>query len=443
MQPKVPFQSKKPIVPELKKELGLFQITAYGVGLILGAGIYVLAGLAAGEAGNMVWLSFMISAVVALLSGLSYAELASKFPSDAGEYYYAWKALGSRIAFIVGSLVVVAGIISAATVALGFARYFSELLVFNNLIIIAIAVTLLFSLINFIGIKQAAWINVLFTAIEVGGLIVIILMGISSFGTVDYTQAASAGGVLNAAALIFFSFLGFQSIVKLSEETKNPEKTIPKALILSIIITTIIYILVGISIVSVMDWQALGASSSPLADVAEIVLGSKAFVALAIVALFSTGNTVLIGLISISRMIYGMSRSNCLPKLLGRVNRKTKTPVNAIILSTLLVMAFISFGDIKFIAQATNFVVFLTFIMVNLSLILIRKKEHSKTGFRVPLSYKNIPIPAVLAILVSAFMLINLDAQIILLGIGLLAVLIVVEAIMHKALGARKSKIEE
>ncbi len=436
------YTTKKPIIPSLKKDLGLFHTTVYGVGLILGAGIYVLAGKAAGLAGNAVWISFLIAAVIAALTGLSYAELSSRFTNDAGEYYYAWKALGKKIAFVVGYLVILAGIISTSTVALGFAGYFASLLGINYLIFIAIGITLLFSIVNFVGIKKAAWLNIIFTTVEVAGLLIIIALGFNFLGSVNYLDYTSLWEVFSASSLIFFAFIGFQSVVKLAEETRNPSKTIPRALILSIIITTILYILIGVSIVSVMGWEQLGASNSPLADVAAIAMGSKAFLLLSIIALFSTGNTVLIGLISVSRMVYGMSKSNCFPSFLSKVHKKRKTPVNAIIAVTMLSLLFILFGDVELIARTTNFMIFLVFIAVNLSVIILRFKNKGESNFRVPFNLFNVPIPAVLGVITSIFMLFNLDIEVIIIGLLLVIAGIVLEIVMDKFLnGRRKIKI--
>ena len=229
-------------------------------------------------------------------------------------------------------------------------------------------------------------------------------------------------GVFSAAALIFFAYIGFESIAKLSEETKNPSKTIPRAILLSILISTIIYILVAVSAVSVLDWEILAASASPLADVAAAAFGSSAFLALAIIALFSTGNTVLIILIGSSRQLYGISKYYTKLSKFAAVSKTRQTPHIAILFIGLFAMAFTLINNIGTIASLTNFTVFLTFILVNLSLIYKRKKEKSvSSGFRVPLNYNNIPVPAVLGILTSLFLMAQLDLQIILGGTGLSA----------------------
>ena len=280
----------------LKRELGLVEATLCGVGIILGAGIYALVGKTAGMAGNAVWISFLIAAIVAAFTGLSYAELSSMFPKSGAEYVYTKKAFGKNIAFLVGWLVIVSGIIASTAVALGFAGYFAAL--FNTPIIpVAIALLLLSSLLLFYGIKQSVKVAVIFTLVEAAGLLLIIIVGLPYIGSVNYFEMPSLGGVFSAAALIFFAFIGFEEMVRLSEETKKPKKTIPTALVVAIAITTIIYMLVGLSAVGILGWEALGSSDAPLADVANAALPGTGGI-LSIIALFATANTVLLLLLA-------------------------------------------------------------------------------------------------------------------------------------------------
>src|SRR3989344_2661208 len=210
----------------LRKELGIVQVTIAGVGIILGAGIYALLGVAAGTSGNATWLAFLISALIALFTGLSYAELSSMFKGDAGEYDYIKTAIHKKYAFFIGMSMIAAGFISAAAVSLGFAGYFTQL-IHMPLILAAILLVILMTLINFIG------------------LVIIIVLGFKSFGSVDYFEMPNGlSGVFSSAALVFFAYMGFESIVKLGEETKDSSKVIPKALIYSVIITSILYVLV-------------------------------------------------------------------------------------------------------------------------------------------------------------------------------------------------------
>ena len=411
---------------KLKRELGLFETTLMGVGIILGAGIYVLIGAAAGIAGNSVWLSFAIAAIVAIFTGLSYAEFSSRFSDDSGEYDYVKRTISERWGFIVGWMMVFTLLISAAAVALGFAGYFARLFPLFNVGVVAIAAAtiILFSLISYWGIKQAAWLNIFFTFLEIFGLLFIIYIGLGKIGSVNYLDMPNDfGGVLSAAALVFFAFIGFETIVKLSEETKNPKKTVPRAILLSILISTVIYILVAISAVSILSWDKLATSTAPLADVAAVALGSYAFLALSIIALFSTGNTILIILIGASRQIYGICKNYKKLYDLSKVSVWRQTPHTAIMFTAAAAIAFSLIGNIGTVAEMTNFAVFATFIIINIALITMRLKEKKPftKGFRVPFSIKKVPVTAVLGLFSSLFLLIQLPIFVILGGLGVLA----------------------
>ncbi|MDP3918667.1 MAG: APC family permease [Nanoarchaeota archaeon] len=392
---------------KLKRELGLFQVTAAGVGIILGAGIYALIGVAAGGAGNATWLAFLFSAFIALLSGLSYAELSSMFKGNAGEFDYIKAAFNKKLGLVVALSVIFASIITSAAVSLGFAGYFIELIPIPY-IAAALLLIILMSIINFIGIKEASWFNTISTFIEFGGLILIIILGIKYFGSVNYFELPSTGimGVFSTTALVFFAYLGFDSIIKLSEETKNPQKTLPIAIILSILITSIVYVLVAISAVSVVGWETLSQSKAPLALVAQTALGGATGPLLAVIALFSTANTVLISMLTASRQVYGIAKQKSLPKIFALVHKKTQTPWLAILLITIFSLLFTLIGDIGLVANITNLLLFITFAMVNLSLIVLRYKcEGQHRGFRCPGNIKRFSVVALLGFLTSIFMI--------------------------------------
>ncbi len=405
---------------ELKRGLGLLEVTFSGMGVILGAGIYALIGEAAGLAGNAVWLSFVLAALVAVFTGLSYAELASLFPKASAEYEYIGQAFNRNWAFIIGWLIISSGVISTAAVALGFAGYFRAIsgmpLVSSALLLIA-----LLALVNFAGVKQSAWLAISFTLIESLGLVIIILIGLPFLGSVDYLEMPSGfSGIFQAAALIFFAFIGFEEMVKLSEETREPEKTIPRALILAVSASIILYILVALSAISVLGWQKLSQSSAPFADIAFVSFGQNAFFILSAIALFATANTVLLMLLAASRIIYGMAESASLPKVLSRVYPSTGTPWVAILLAAVLAMAFVFLEDIAFVANVNNFTLFLTFISVNAAVIVLRyKKPEMNRPFRVPLSLGKLPLIPAFGIIFNFFLLLQLSREAMAMGLGL------------------------
>jgi APA family basic amino acid/polyamine antiporter len=416
----------------LKRTLGLFETTFYGIGVILGAGIYALIGKAAGLAGNAVWAAFAIGALIAAFTGLSYAELSSMFPKSGGEYVFAEKAFNKKIAFLIGWLIVIGGVIASAAVSLGFSGYFSA--IFHTPIIpIAIILITLLSLLSFWGIKQSAFAEVIATFIEVGGLIAIILFGLKYIGHVKYTALPSLGfsGILSATALIFFAFLGFEDIVRLSEETKNPIKTIPKALLLSIAISTILYMGTAIAAVSVVGWEALSQSAAPLALVAQTALGEKAFMFLAITALCATFTTVLGLLIATSRMLYGMAEDGGLPKVLHNVHKKFRTPWVAVAITGIASAVFALLGKIEVVASLTDFALFTAFALVNLSLLWLRHKQPKANR-----PFKTWAPLAVLGTISSFAMLIYLEKFAILGGV----LMIILGFFMYELIQKRKKK---
>ncbi len=410
---------------ELKRHMGLFHTTMYGIGLILGAGIYVLIGQATGIAGNVVWISFVFGAVAAVFSGLSYAELSSMFPKSAAAFLFVKNAFKNNfLAFIIGWMTLFTSVIAASTVALGFGGYLTGF--FGAPIVIsAVSLIAILSLINFIGIRESSWMNVVFTLIEASGLILIIYLGFTYGGaeSVNYFESPTGlGGISLAFVLIFFAFIGFESIANIAEETKNPKKVIPRAIILSISITAIIYILVSLAAIQVLNWQDLGSSLAPLADVAKKTLGSNGQFILSIIALFATTNTVLIIMLAGSRIIYGMASQRALPLLLGRIHYKTKTPWVAVLGVMIMSIIFSFLENIVTVANISVFFIAITFAMVNLSVILLRYREPTiERPFKIPINIGRFPLLPLFGVIISAYMMIQFNAYVISIGIGVIA----------------------
>jgi APA family basic amino acid/polyamine antiporter len=407
---------------ELHRHLDLFHTTMYGVGLILGAGIYALIGDAAGETGNSLWLSFVLAAVAAVFTGLSYAELSSMYPKAAAEYSYIKNAFKNNFAaFIVGWLTLFVAVISAAAIALGFGGYFTTL--FGIPIVVAAVLAIIgLSFLNFFGIRESSSLNIVFTIIEAAGLALVIWLGlvVSGNAKVDYLEMPFGfSGVFSAFTLVFFAYIGFENIANIAEEIKNPKKVLPRAIILSISITAIIYILVSISAVRILSWQELGASVAPLAEVVKKALGQQWNLVILFIALFATINTVLIMLVSGSRILYGIARDKSLPAILGAIHQRQKTPWIAVIVIGALAVVFIFAGKISTVANIAVFAIIMVFILVNFSLIWLRFKEPNvERPFKVPLSVKKFPVLPAFGIITPIFGVIQFDAYIILMGLG-------------------------
>jgi APA family basic amino acid/polyamine antiporter len=404
----------------LRRSLGLVETTLGGVGIILGAGIYALVGEVAAEAGNALWLSFLLAAAMAGVVGLGYAELASAFPKAGADYEYTRQALGLRAAFVVGWLIVIGNLVAAAAVALGFGGYLATFVDVPPRVA-ALAALAMATLIAFYGIRQAVWASILLTLIEAGGLVFVITIGVPHLGDVDLLESEQGvAGVFAGAALVMFAFIGFEQIATLAEETQDAARTVPRALLLALGITTVLYLLVAVAAVSVLGWEALSATDAPLADVAAEVLGDRASDFVAVVALFSTANTMLLLLVAASRLIYGMASTEALPRFLAWVHPGLQTPMRAIALSLVVSAGFALSGDIGLVAGATNFAVFIGFFAVNLSVIILRYTHPDvERPFRVPLSIGRMPALPIVALASVVFMTANLDRDALLIGIGL------------------------
>lgn len=423
----------------LKREISLFTLTVYGIGIILGAGIYALIGKAAAITGNSLWLSFLLAAIIGSFTGLSYAELTSMFPKTAAEYLYVKKAFRNNLmAFVVGWIEVFADVVAASAVALGFAGYFSVLFG-TPLVLTALCLIAVLSLINFWGIGESAKVNTIATFIEMFGLLLIIVLGLQYFGAVNYLEMPRGiTGSLSAAALIFFAYIGFEDIANISEETKGATRNVPKALLVSLVVTTVVYVLVATAAVSLVGWEQLAASDAPLALAASQVLGQNAFLLMAVIALFATANTVLVMLIVSSRELFGIARDGSLPKVLSKIHPRTRTPWVAVIFTMLITMLFIFLGKIEIVASITDFATFAVFLFVNLAVIVLRyRMPAARRRFRIPLNIGRFPIVPLLGLITTTLLIFYLEPVTVFYGLAVLLLGIPVYLILKK-----KYKIE-
>jgi APA family basic amino acid/polyamine antiporter len=407
--------------PGLRRVLGTVQVTAAGVGIIIGAGIYVLLGDATQRAGSAVWLSFLIAAVLCGLTGLSYCELASMYPSAGAEYEYSRRAFGPRIAFVTGWTMVAALVVAAAAVAIGFAHYL-QYFASIPIRVGAIALLALEALVALSGITRSARLTLVLSAVQVAGLVAIVVIGAPHIGRVDLLSGVSARGVFGGAALVFFAFIGFDEVITLAEETHNPTRTIPRALLFALGISTVLYMAVAVAAVSVVGSSTLAGSTRPLADVMAHVLGGRAESTVAAVALASTTNTALLALTAASRLLYGMSHSGAMPVRLDVVSRRTQVPHVAIAVAAVAAIAFASAGDLTLIASVTDFAVYIVFLAVNAAVIVLRvRRPQEPRPFRIPGAIGRIPVVPAAGFLAAAAMVPQLDGPAIAIGSGVVA----------------------
>ena len=410
---------------ELQRTLGFWELLASGVGIIVGAGIYVLIGEATAEAGAAVWLSFALAAALSALTALSYCELAAMYPRAAAEYEYTSHAFPHWLAFLVGWVMIVGLVVAAAAVSLGFARYAS---VFVDVDRRVLSLGLIFVLccIAVSGLRRSSHLTLLLSLIQVAGLLVVIAVGAPHVGDVNVVESTGTTGVIGAAALVFFAFIGFDEVTTLSEETRQPTRNIPLALLVALAVSTLLYIAVAIASVSVLGAAALGSSERPLADVLETAVGDTASRVVAAIAVVSTTNTTLLALTAGSRMMFGMARDGALPRRLASVSGSGRAPVIAVIACSLAAAGFALVGDLKDVAATTDVAVYLVFLATNATVILLRfKLPDVERPFRTPIAIRRFPVIPALAILATLLMMSQLDgvplaSMVVLGGVGML-----------------------
>ena len=407
----------------LSRRLGLWSTTLSGVGIILGAGIYVIIGAATRDAGSAVWLSFLIAAVLAGMTGLAYAELASMFPFAGASPVYIREAFGRHAGFVLGWVRLSISVISASAVAIGFGGYLAGL-VDLPVVTAAIAVLALSFAIVVWGIRETIAVAIVMTLLEAGGLVLVLALGADALGSRSLLEMPhGVVGLMTGASLVFFAFEGFEQIATLSEETRDPTRTIPRAILISIATTAGLYILVAITSASVLPWEELAASASPLAEVARVAAGPTWANLLAAIALFATFNTALMMLATAARRAYGMANRHMLPALFGIVGDRRKTPWVAALVLTVCAAAMALVGDIGFAAHTANAAVFVAFLAVNATVVWLRwKRPGAERPFRIPLSIGVVPVIPVAANLGILVLATSTDPQAILLVLGLLVI---------------------
>jgi amino acid transporter len=378
---------------KLKRTLGLFSLAAYGVGDILGAGIYGLVGKIAGIAGNACWLSFLFALFVASLTGLSYAELAGRFPRAGGETSYSFEAFRVPVlSHALGFLVLMSGVVSMAAVSHAFGGYVRAVLPAVPLKAVILIFFSALAVISFWGMRESSAANVVCTIVELTGLAIVIAAGAAYFGKVDYLQFAPGtelsgrwAAVFQGGVLAFYAFIGFEDMVKASEESRNPSRDLPRAILISLAIAGFFYMMTALAAVSVVPAGELASAEAPLMRVVERGLPQVPRGAFTLIALFAVTNTALVNFVMGARLLYGMAEEGLVPRVLGRIHPLRRTPHVAIAAVFFLALGLALTGTLSRLAQSTAALLLIVFFVVNLSLLRVKRKPESPyAGFSVP-----------------------------------------------------------
>ena len=372
----------------LRRRLGLVGLTLYGLGVTIGAGIYVLIGQVAGLAGAAAPFAFLLAAAVAGLTAMSFAELSVRLPHSAGEAVYVRQGLGSpALALATGLGVAMTGTVAASAVLIGASGYIATLLPVAPWLIALVLVVLLTALALW-GIAESVAAIGLVTLIEIGGLLVILAVATPATLQGDLWPAAGSvpftlTGFTGAVVVAFFAFIGFEDMVNVVEEVRAPQRTMPLAIALTLITTALLYVSLACVAMGVAGPLELAESSAPLALVFERATGLSA-APFAVVAGFATVNGVLVLMIMASRVFYGLSRQGSLPAFLGGVWARTGTPAAATLVVAAVVLVCALSLPLALLAQATSMLTLASFTLVNVALIALKRRAPGGEGFRVP-----------------------------------------------------------
>lgn len=419
-------------MPRLKRNLTLFDATALSIGAIIGAGIFVISGIASGLAGPAVILSILIAGAVSSLTAFSYVKLSERLSEEGGSYVYAKRELSPFSGFMTGWIWLFANIVTGATVSLGLASYVISLFPQVPLIPMASASVLVLTLLNIVGIKQSSILNGILVTLKVSALVLFIIIGSYHLNFSFYRPFIpnGIGGVLSGAALIFFAYTGFGRPTTAAEEIKDPRKTIPRSIVLAMILSSAIYIMVGIISIGLIPYQNLAHSGSPLADAVDYGIGItwlKLFVSFAAIA--ATLSVLLTTIIGVSRVSFAMSKDGYLPKILKKIHKKFNTPYLAVLIIGIIMAALPLIGTLKQTANVTNFASLVAYAIVNLSAIMMFKRSGMKTK---NIFYMAISLLGLLSCLALLFFLSSLSWEI--------GIIWIVSGVVYFALKIRKSK---
>jgi APA family basic amino acid/polyamine antiporter len=368
--------------PELKRSLTLPLVVLYGLGVTIGAGIYVLLGATSSVAGVYAPFAFVLAALVMLPSACSFAELVGRLPMSAGEAAYVRAGFNSKtLALIIGLMVVLVGTVSAAAISVGSVGYIRQFVDLPNFVLIPLIVAAM-TLIAIWGVRESVSFAAVMTVIEIGGLLLII--GSGFLGSAELPDNASAPlvdaswlqigfGVMSGGVLAFFAFIGFEDLVNMAEETRQPATTLPRAIFLTLAISTTLYVLVSIVAVLNVPINLLATAEAPLSLVFERTAGVSP-ATISAIAIIATLNGVIVQIIMGARVIYGLARQGSLPSVFGSVNAVTKTPVVASVLIGMAVYVLAAVVPLRGLAEATAQITLSIFAVVNLALWNIKRR---------------------------------------------------------------------
>ncbi len=375
----------------LRRELGLLAVFCIATGAMISSGLFVLPGIAYASSGPSVFLAYFLAAVLVIPALFSKAELSTAMPKAGGSYFFIERSLGGAFGAIGGMATWLSLTLKTAFALLGMGAFAA--LIFPDVSpfqikLIAIGLCLFFMFLNLVGSKHVGRLQSALVLVLLGVLVYYIVRGLPAIQVERYVPFMPKGGgaLFATAGLVFVSFGGLTKVASVAEETRNPGRNIPLAMILAFIVVTVLYVLATFTTVGVLDGDVLAASRTPLSTAAGAFMGRHGLVILAIAALLAFITTGNAGILSASRTPMAMSRDGLMPGFLGRVNRRFGTPHWGIIVTTLIMIVVIAFLDLITLVKVASTMKIILFLLMNLAVIMMRESriQHYRPTFRSP-----------------------------------------------------------
>jgi len=362
---------------ELKPSLGLWDATAISVGAIIGAGIFVVTGIVAGLAGPALVISMLVAAIIALFTALSFAELTAWLPKEGSVYEYAHQLISPFSGFLAGWMWMLSNTFTGAAVSLGFAYYLTALVPILPANWIAATACIALTTLNYVGIRQSALLNNVLVTAKLLILAFFVVLGTAYVNTANFVPfAPSEAGVLFGAYYIFFAYAGFARVAVVAEEVKDAKRIVPKAILLSLVISTIFYGIVGTVAVGLVGSTKLSESSSPLAEAISATGSLSAVQVVTAGGLLATASVLLTSILGVSRMAYSMARRNDLPQILRKLHQKYNTPHYSIWIVGLLMTLLVLLVDLTRIVVVSTFASLFYYALANVSALRLKVEKR-------------------------------------------------------------------
>ncbi|RXJ44625.1 APC family permease [Gelidibacter gilvus] len=414
---------KNPNDKGLVRSLTLIDAVGIGLGAIIGAGIFVVTGIAAGVSGPAFIIGLLIAGVIATCNALSSAQLAAIYPESGGTYEYGYILVNPTVGFSAGWMFLISKLAAAGVVAIGFGSYFYQLVPIASPMSFSVLAIIGLTLANYFGIKKAGILNLVIVSVTLVSLLYLVFSGLPQVKAENFKPFAPFGitGIAEAAALLFFAFTGYARIATLAEEVSEPKKTIPKAIIITIITAIVLYVAISIVAIGVIGTEHMASSTSPLQVVADALSAPAISTVITIGASTAMLGVLLSQILGISRMMLAMGRRHDLPPVFQRVHSRYRIPHIGILLTGIVILLLTLLGSFEFIVRAATFTILLYYSITNIAAIKQPKKDR--------MYGKLIPIVGLIGCLAMS---ISLPLNVIISGIGLLVVGFIIRFVIHK-----------